>query len=127
MTLHGQKYEVPDGWLRSVEAARAAAPWCVFGTSGRQKLIWSFFVSDNRSWVDQGHGRGTALLAEWSEFRQRNPNPRLVCLDVQPNQTTHAGERADILKGAQRRAAASAWAVSPQRGPWHLYGKENNP
>jgi 60 kDa SS-A/Ro ribonucleoprotein len=55
------------------------------------------FISDNESWVDQGRGRGTALLAEWSEFRQRNPNARLVCLDVQPNQTTQAAERADIL------------------------------
>jgi 60 kDa SS-A/Ro ribonucleoprotein len=55
------------------------------------------FVSDNESWVDQGRGRGTALLAEWSEFRQSNPNARLVCLDVQPNQTTQAAERADIL------------------------------
>ena len=59
------------------------------------------FVSDNESWVehrlDGGRGRGTALLAEWSEFRQRNPNARLVCLDVQPNQTTQAAERADIL------------------------------
>jgi len=36
----------------------------------------------NQSWVDQGRGRGTALLAEWSEFRQRNPHARLVCLDV---------------------------------------------
>jgi len=55
------------------------------------------FVSDNESWVDQGRGRGTALLAEWSEFRQRNPKARLVCLDIQPNQTTQAAERADIL------------------------------
>jgi 60 kDa SS-A/Ro ribonucleoprotein len=55
------------------------------------------FVSDNESWVDQGRGRGTALLAEWSAFRQRNPRARLVCLDVQPNQTTQAAERADVL------------------------------
>jgi 60 kDa SS-A/Ro ribonucleoprotein len=55
------------------------------------------FVSDNESWVDQGQGRGTALLAKWSAFRQRNPNARLVCLDIQPNQTTQAAERADIL------------------------------
>src|SRR5271165_2434686 len=55
------------------------------------------FVSDNESWVDQGRGRGTALLAEWSEFRQRNQIGRLVCLDIQPNQTTQARERADIL------------------------------
>jgi len=55
------------------------------------------FVSDNESWVDQGRGRGTALLAEWAEFRQRNPQARMVCLDVQPNQTTQAVEREDIL------------------------------
>jgi 60 kDa SS-A/Ro ribonucleoprotein len=55
------------------------------------------FVSDNESWVDQGRGRGAALLAEWAEFRQRNPRARLVCLDIQPNQTTQAAERQDIL------------------------------
>ena len=55
------------------------------------------FVSDNESWVDQGRGRGTALLAEWAEFRQRNPQARMVCLDVQPNQTTQAVEHEDIL------------------------------
>jgi 60 kDa SS-A/Ro ribonucleoprotein len=55
------------------------------------------FVSDNESWVDQGRGRGTALLAEWSEFRQRNPQARLVCLDIQPGATTQANEREDIL------------------------------
>ena len=63
----------------------------------KEKADLVIFVSDSESWVDQGRGRGTALLAEWSEFRQRNPKARLVCLDVQPNQTTQAGERADIL------------------------------
>jgi 60 kDa SS-A/Ro ribonucleoprotein len=56
-----------------------------------------FFVSDNQSWVDQGRGRGTALMAEWAEFRQRNPRARLVCLNIQPYETTQAAERADIL------------------------------
>jgi 60 kDa SS-A/Ro ribonucleoprotein len=55
------------------------------------------FVSDNESWVDQGRGRGTALMAEWAEFRKRNPQARLVCLDIQPYGTTQAAERADIL------------------------------
>jgi len=44
-----------------------------------------------------GEGRGTALMAEWSEFRGSNPQARLVCVDVQPNATTQATERADIL------------------------------
>lgn len=55
------------------------------------------FVSDNESWVDAGCGRGTALMAEWAKFRERNPQARLVCLDIQPNSTTQAAERADIL------------------------------
>ncbi|MEO5923356.1 MAG: TROVE domain-containing protein [Bryobacteraceae bacterium] len=56
------------------------------------------FVSDNQSWVDAHYGgRGTGLLAEWAVFRQRNPQARLVCLDVQPYGTTQAAERADIL------------------------------
>lgn len=55
------------------------------------------FVSDNESWVDQGRERGTELMAQWAKFRQRNPRARLVCLDIQPNQTTQAAERADIL------------------------------
>jgi 60 kDa SS-A/Ro ribonucleoprotein len=55
------------------------------------------FISDNESWIDAGRGRGTGLLAAWSEFRRRNPNARLVCLDIQPNRTTQAAERPDIL------------------------------
>jgi 60 kDa SS-A/Ro ribonucleoprotein len=54
-------------------------------------------VSDNESWVDQGGARGTQLMVEWAAFRQRNPKARLVCLDIQPNQTTQAAERVDIL------------------------------
>lgn len=54
-------------------------------------------VSDNQSWVDRGRGRGTALMAEWAEFRQRNPRARLVCLDIQPYETTQAAEQADVL------------------------------
>jgi 60 kDa SS-A/Ro ribonucleoprotein len=55
------------------------------------------YISDNESWVDAGGARGTQMLAEWGSFRQRNPGARLVCLDVQPNRTTQAIERADIL------------------------------
>ena len=58
------------------------------------------YVSDNESWCDgttTGHGRGTEMLAEWEVFKRRNPEAKLVCLDVQPNRTTQARERADIL------------------------------
>ncbi len=55
------------------------------------------FVSDNESWVDAGQGRGTATMREWNVFKQRNPNARLVCIDVQPYGTVQASERKDIL------------------------------
>jgi 60 kDa SS-A/Ro ribonucleoprotein len=55
------------------------------------------FISDNQSWVDNTGQLGTALMREWSQFRQRNPEARLICLDIQPGATTQAVERTDIL------------------------------
>lgn len=55
------------------------------------------FVSDNQSWVDAKAGRGTAQLEEWNALKARNPRARLVCIDVQPNGTTQAAEREDVL------------------------------
>ena len=63
----------------------------------RDRVDAVVFISDNQSWVDQGCGRGTAMLHEWQELRARNPQARLVCLDVQPYATTQAVEREDIL------------------------------
>jgi 60 kDa SS-A/Ro ribonucleoprotein len=55
------------------------------------------FISDNESWVDAGRNRGTATMAEWAVFKGRNPAAKLVCIDIQPNGTTQAKEREDIL------------------------------
>ena len=55
------------------------------------------FVSDYESWVDAGGGRGAATMREWNTFKQRNPEARLVCIDVQPYRTVQAIERDDIL------------------------------
>ncbi|MEX8193721.1 vWA domain-containing protein [Comamonas guangdongensis] len=54
-------------------------------------------VSDNESWVD-GVRRGTTeTMLQWERIKQRNPNARLVCIDIQPYGTTQAMERNDIL------------------------------
>jgi 60 kDa SS-A/Ro ribonucleoprotein len=55
------------------------------------------FVSDNESWVDAAHGRGTATMIEWQRFKARNPSAKMVCIDIQPYGTTQAKERTDIL------------------------------
>ena len=54
-------------------------------------------VSDNESWIDATVARGTATMQEWSAFRSRNPNARLVLIDLQPYGTTQATGRDDIL------------------------------
>lgn len=56
------------------------------------------FVSDNESWVDAARGaRGTAMMAAWQRLKARNPGARLVCIDLVPNTTTQAANRADVL------------------------------
>ncbi len=60
------------------------------------------YVSDNESWIDTPvHGRfggsGTETMKQWNEFKSRNPQAKLVCIDIQPYAHTQAKERADIL------------------------------
>ncbi|MDP1976419.1 RNA-binding protein [Undibacterium sp.] len=55
------------------------------------------FVSDNESWMDASRSRTTATMAEWNVFKQRNPQAKLVCIDIAPYGTTQAAERDDIL------------------------------
>lgn len=58
------------------------------------------YISDNQSWVDfRGHGAGraTAMADEWEIFRARNPNAKLVLIDLQPSATTQMYERSDVL------------------------------
>jgi 60 kDa SS-A/Ro ribonucleoprotein len=60
------------------------------------------YVSDNESWIDTPiHGRfggsGTETMKQWNEFKSRNADAKLVCIDIQPYAHTQAKERADIL------------------------------
>jgi 60 kDa SS-A/Ro ribonucleoprotein len=63
--------------------------------NGKGDLV--IYVSDNESWIDSGHYRSTATMTEWNKFKARNPNAKLVCIDVTPNGTTQAHDREDIL------------------------------
>lgn len=54
-------------------------------------------VSDNESWVDANRRGATQTLREWEVLKLRNPQARLVCIDIQPTATTQAEERHDIL------------------------------
>ena len=67
------------------------------------------YVSDFESWVDSrnigwgGFARsantsGTAMLNEWNQFHARNPNSKMVCVDLVPNATAQVTERPNILQ-----------------------------
>ncbi len=73
-------------------------------TLATQKLV--VIVSDNMSWVDimpKGVGPGrvrndaSPLMHQWTLYKQRVPDAKLVCLDIQPNTTSPAYDRKDIL------------------------------
>ena len=54
-------------------------------------------VSDNESWVDARAKGPTQLMRVWEEMKTRNRGAKLVCIDLQPNATSQAVERPDIL------------------------------
>lgn len=60
------------------------------------------YVSDNESWIDSKRRRAwggspTETLRQWKKFKERSPQARMVCIDIQPNSTTQAPEREDII------------------------------
>jgi 60 kDa SS-A/Ro ribonucleoprotein len=54
-------------------------------------------VSDNESWVDATKSGATATMHEWDHLVRRNPDARLVCVDIAPYGTAQASGRRDIL------------------------------
>ncbi|QGM44323.1 RNA-binding protein [Methylocystis heyeri] len=64
----------------------------------RARVDLVVFISDNESWIDARYGgRGTATMEMWEKLKRRNPDAKLVCIDIQPYGTTQAAERADVL------------------------------
>lgn len=57
------------------------------------------YVSDNQSWVDSDnrYNQSTGVMAAWEVFKARNPQARMVCIDLTPDTSTQAPNRADIL------------------------------
>jgi 60 kDa SS-A/Ro ribonucleoprotein len=62
---------------------------------GKGDLV--IYVSDNESWIDNHHRHATGTMVEWTKFKARNPQAKMVCIDLSPNTTTQAHDREDIL------------------------------
>ncbi|WAC74138.1 RNA-binding protein [Roseateles sp. SL47] len=73
-----------------------SAPLALLNREGAQVDV-VIMVSDNESWMDARRQGATQTLREWEALKQRNPQARLVCIDLQPGATTQAAERQDIL------------------------------
>lgn len=54
-------------------------------------------VSDNESWLDASRHGATETMREWVAIKRRNPQAKLVCIDIQPYGTTQAAGRPDVL------------------------------
>lgn len=78
--------------------------------AANRKVDVVIFVSDYESWSHGGgmgrvydsyfHRRGpkpTTMAAEWEKLKVRNPNAKLVCIDLTPHTTTQVEDNADVL------------------------------
>ncbi|MFN5852767.1 MAG: vWA domain-containing protein, partial [Pirellulaceae bacterium] len=71
---------------------------------GRNRFAGVVIVSDNESWVGEECEGETGLIHAWNAFaaKQRQlfgeeVHPKMVCIDLQPNTTTQACDRQDIM------------------------------
>jgi len=54
-------------------------------------------VSANELWRDTRQGGATATMRAWEVLKQRCPQARLVCIDLQPVASSQTVQREDVL------------------------------
>ncbi|MDI5823478.1 hypothetical protein MJI95_37915, partial [Salmonella enterica subsp. enterica serovar Kentucky] len=64
--------------LQRVMSLEVAYRWTFIAAAG----IMVIMVSDNESWVDKSRHGSTATMECWIELKKRNPQARLVCIDL---------------------------------------------
>ena len=94
----------------------------------RAQVDLMIIISDCESWViDRGHhGSDTAVMAEWRALKKRNPQAKLVCLDIQPYGTSQAPNRQDILNvgGFSDAVFSTIGAYNRQAGDQDFWVKQ---
>ncbi|MCB9594320.1 MAG: TROVE domain-containing protein [Sandaracinaceae bacterium] len=63
----------------------------------RAKADLVVYVSDNESWVDTRRHGATETMRQWNVLKERCPQARMVCIDIQPYAHTQARDAGDIL------------------------------
>ena len=77
-------------------ATNCSAPLALLNREGAVADV-VILVSDYESWNDAVRRNATQTMREWETLKQRNPQARLVCIDIQPYVTTQVAERSDIM------------------------------
>lgn len=91
------------------------------------------YISDCESWIDSlGHTNPfgsvdpTMLMKQWSMLKARCPNAKMICIDLQPNTSSQAIERNDILNVggfSDHVFELMALFVKGELGPDHWVGE----
>jgi 60 kDa SS-A/Ro ribonucleoprotein len=68
----------------------------------RMKGDLVLYVSDNESWFDAGRtygfgGGGTSMANEWAMYKAANPKAKLVCIDLQQDDSVQVKSDGDVL------------------------------
>ena len=105
------RFEPRDSVLTNAErmanepagGTNCSAPIAMLNAKGaRPDLV--IMLSDYESWCDSTGtqirstmGDPTAMMREWNSLRARHHSAKLVCIDLQPNDTVQAQTRPDVL------------------------------
>lgn len=113
MTITGQLSKLPSG------GTDCSLPFRYLNGGNEKKAMITgvdavICISDNESWVDSSRGYAfslylggssrtvtnnmpTGMMAEWGQFKKRNPNAKLICMDLVPHSTTQGPNGKDRL------------------------------
>ncbi len=61
---------------------------------------WVVMISDSESWLDATDGDDSEAMIQWRLLKSRNPDARLLCIDLMTLSKVHAPERDDIMNVA---------------------------
>lgn len=123
-----------DRIVKSGQGGTACSTALAYLNQQKEHADACIYVSDNQSWVEtklagglvSPAGRGSDVLLQWSILKQRCPEAKLVCIDLQPYGTTQASEAPDILNVggfSDRVFEIVAWFLKGELGPDHWVGE----
>jgi 60 kDa SS-A/Ro ribonucleoprotein len=79
-------------------------------------------AQENLSYWGSRTQRITTMAEEWAQLKKRNPNAKLICLDVTPSNTTQMSNREDTLNiggfSDQVFSVMDAFVTGSAKGQW---------